>query len=95
MVIVAVAVGKGAAVGDHAMVEQRAITFLHGLELVQQIGELLDVIAVDLRDLFDLLPIAAVMRQAVMGFRATQDIYLGRPPFMSDVEAGQSGPVNG
>ena len=66
VVLVAVSIGKTAAVRDHRVIQQRAVAFLHRFELVQQVGELLDVIAVDLRDLFDLLRIAAMVSQSMM-----------------------------
>ena len=66
---VAVPVGQPAAVDDHRVIEQRAVAILCGLELVEQIRELLDVELIDLRDLLDLLFIARMVRQAVMAFR--------------------------
>ena len=68
VVVVAVAVADAAAVDDHAVVEQRAVAFLDRLQLAEQVGELLDVEAVDLLDLRLLLRVVAVVRQVVVAF---------------------------
>ena len=51
------------------MVQQAAFTFPDVLQLVEQVGELLHVEAIDLADLGLLLFVLAVMRQVVMAFR--------------------------
>lgn len=43
---VRVAVAEDAAVNDHAMIEQRAVAFLNRLELLDEVRELLHVMAV-------------------------------------------------
>ena len=66
VVRVRVAVGDAAAIDDHAIVEERALAFAHGLQAFEEVGELRHVEAIDLRQLRLLLRIAAVVRDVVM-----------------------------
>ena len=68
VVLVAVAVADGAAVGDHAVVEQRAVAFVDRLELAEEVGELLDVVGVDRANLGLQLGLVLVVRDRVMAF---------------------------
>ena len=68
VVVVAVAVADAAAVHHHAVVQQRPLPFRGRGELLDQVGEQLDVVPVDLGDLLLLLVVVAVMRQVVMAF---------------------------
>ena len=57
--------GHVAALVDQHVVEQRAIAILNLRQLVAEIGEVLDVIPVDLRVVGDVLRLVAVVRRAV------------------------------
>src|SRR5450759_4162126 len=67
---VPVAVGEAGAVDDHAVIEQRAVTFLDRLQLLHPGGELEHVIAVDLRHLFHQIGLIAVVgeRMEAVGY---------------------------
>jgi len=69
VVVVGIAVGVAAAVGNHAMIEQRSVSFFDALHLVQQVCQLRRVELVDLANLGLLGFIVAVMRKIVMPFR--------------------------
>ena len=68
VVIVLVAVAVAAAIDQHAMIEQGAVTLGHALQSLQQIGQLRDVELIDLAHLADLLRIAPVMGNLVVTF---------------------------
>ncbi len=65
-VTMAVSVAETAAVDNHAMIEKRAIAFLNRLQLLNEVGELLQMVAVDFRDLLDQVRDVAMMRNRVM-----------------------------
>jgi len=67
IVLVLIAVAQAAAVDDLGMIEQRAVAIGNGFQLAEEIRELLHVISVYARDLFDEIRFAAVMSQGVMG----------------------------
>src|SRR6185295_17785687 len=69
VVVVAVAVGQRAAVDDHGVVEDRALLLLDRLQLLEEAGEELDVVLVDLLDLLELVLVARVVGQRVVAFR--------------------------
>ena len=73
VVVVAVAVADAAAVDDHAAVEERAIPFARPIELLEEIGKLLDVEAVDLLDLRLLRGVLAVMGEVMVPFGDTDE----------------------
>ncbi len=61
----AVAVADAAAVDDHRVVQERVLALANGLELAQEVRELLDVEAVDLLKLLVLSGVAAVSALAI------------------------------
>ena len=69
IVVMAVAVADACAVDDHGVVEQGAVGFVDAVQLLQEIGDLLRVEFVDLRDLIELVGVTAVVRHIVMAFR--------------------------
>ena len=73
VVVVAVAVADAAAVDDHAAVEERAIPFARPIELLEEIGKLLDVEAVDLLDLRLLRGVLAVMGEVMVPLGDTDE----------------------
>ena len=52
-VIVAIAIAQAAAIHDERVIEQRAVAIRRGLETAKKIGQLLHVINIDARDVFD------------------------------------------
>ena len=56
VVVVAVAVPDPAAVNDHAMIQQRAVALGNRLQSLQEVGQLLDMVAVDAADELGALP---------------------------------------
>ena len=70
VVVVAVAVADPAPVDDHRVVEDGAVPLADRAELVQEVGELLDVVEVDLLDLRLLVAVLAVVREVVVPLRA-------------------------
>ena len=71
--VVAVAVADAAAVDDHAAVEERAIPFARPIELLEEIGKLLDVEAVDPLDLRLLRGVLAVMGEVMVPLGDTDE----------------------
>ena len=90
---VAVAVAVAAAVGDHAVVQQRAVAFRDRLQLAEQVGELLDVEGVDRADLVDLLRVVAVVRQLVVAFGDADDPVLLLAALAGEHEGDDAGHV--
>ena len=68
IVIMAVAVADATIVDDHRVVQERVLALANGLELAQEVRELLNVEAVDLLDLLVLSGIAAVVREVMVAF---------------------------
>ena len=66
VVVVPVAVGDAASVDDHAAVEQSSFALLDPLQLFEQIGELLDVAAVNLFELLLFFRVSSVVRKIVV-----------------------------
>src|ERR1700680_477633 len=66
-VIVTIAVAQPAAVRQQGVIEEAAVAVWRGFQLSEKVAELLNVIGVDARDLFDPFRITAMMSQGVMG----------------------------
>ena len=64
--VVDVGVAHAAAIEQEHMVEQRAVAFGRGFELLEEISEERDVEGVDLSYLRDFLDVAAMVRERVM-----------------------------
>src|SRR5579872_5843201 len=65
---VAVAITEAAAVDDHGMIEQGSVAVLSRFQLREEVGELVDVEAVDLRYLLDFVLVSLVVSQSVVSF---------------------------
>ena len=63
---VTVTVRQPGAIHDHAAVEQAAIAFALGLQLVEEVGELLHVKTINLCDTRQFAAVASVMRNAMV-----------------------------
>ena len=70
-VIVNVVIADAASVEQHYVVEQRAISFRRGLELLQILGEQRNVEGIDLRHALDFFRVVAMVRQRMMRIRDT------------------------
>ena len=71
---------SAAAVDEHRAVEQRRVALADRLEPLEQVGELLDVEAVDLLELLVLFRVAAVVREVVVSLgNADEGVALGAP----------------
>ena len=93
VVVVAVAVADAAAVDDHRVVKQRAIALTDRLQLAEQVGELFDVKAVDLLDLFMLVRVAAVVREVVVAFGNADEGVALVAPLVGEHEGADPGRV--
>ena len=65
-VVVIVILAQTAAIGDHGAIKQRSVSVFRGFELADEVGELLNLIAIDTYAFVDLLFVAAAMGQAVV-----------------------------
>ncbi len=66
LVRVHIAVAQAASVDEHRVIQQVAIAVRRGPQPVQVVREHLDMMRVDLGELFDLLPVSLMMRDSVM-----------------------------
>ena len=69
VVVVPVAVANGAAVNNHAVVEQRSFAFLDGFHFAQETRELLHVKMIYLRDFFLFRLVVLMVGKGVVAFR--------------------------
>src|SRR5215213_6392016 len=64
-IVMVVITAEAAAVTHHDVIEQRPVAVLGGLQLVDEVAELIDLEAIDLDALLDLFLVARMVRQAV------------------------------
>ena len=62
----AITVADGPAINDHAMIKQRAVTFLNGFHPIQKMSKKSGMVTIDLRKCGDLARSVTMMRQTVM-----------------------------
>ena len=63
---VLIRIAHAAAVEDQRVIEQRAVAVGRRVQLLQELGEQLDVVGVDLGDLGDVLRVVAVVRDRMV-----------------------------